>query len=298
MGVSIIIINYNTFNLTCKCIQSVIEKTHDIDYEIILVDNASTERDPEEFINIFPNLILLKSNENLGFAKGNNLGIKHAKGEYVLLLNSDTELINNAVKTCIDQLQTNKSIAVISSALYSYDNSIQKQCNYQESIWRTGLELLRLHKLLPSKYRGKILQGSYSDHLSLMFTDKVWGTFFLFSKQILGQFPESKLQDDYFMYGEDVQWCYFIRNVLKKKILYYPEAKIFHLGGGSFFPQDKLEIQLQNRYKTLLSYHSEFYLSLLGLMKWVNQVIEEKKNHEPNLISLLIRLIFIKKEIN
>src|SRR6187551_458695 len=97
MDVSIIIINYNTFDLTSNCIRSVVEQTKNVSYEIILVDNASVEKDAVEFSNIFPQIVLVKSSTNLGFAKGCNLGIEHSKGDYILLLNSDTVLVNNAV---------------------------------------------------------------------------------------------------------------------------------------------------------------------------------------------------------
>ena len=98
MQLSIIIINYNTFTLTCNCIRSIHEKLTGLSYEIVLVDNASVERDPNEFKALFPDIVLVASKENTGFTGGNNLGLKHASGEYILLLNSDTELINNAPK--------------------------------------------------------------------------------------------------------------------------------------------------------------------------------------------------------
>ena len=215
--VSIIIINYNTFDLTCKCIESIYAKTIGLNYEIILVDNNSTDTNPENFLTLFPNIILVKSNKNIGFAKGNNLGIKKAKGETILLLNSDIVLINNAIKICYDRLHKEDDLAVISSALFNRDNSYQKQCNRQENIIVALFELFRIHKLLPKKRKAKILQGSYFDHKTPMYTDKVWGAFFMIKKEIINSFPNRKLHDDFFMYGEDVQWSYYIRNILKKK---------------------------------------------------------------------------------
>ncbi|MFN3315581.1 MAG: glycosyltransferase, partial [Raineya sp.] len=82
---SIIIINYNTFSLTCKCIESILQYTQGVSYEIILVDNASTECDADKFLEFFPQITLIKSPENVGFARGNNLGLQYAKGEYILL---------------------------------------------------------------------------------------------------------------------------------------------------------------------------------------------------------------------
>src|SRR5690349_21603761 len=97
MDVSIVIINYNTFELTCKCIASIIEKTRQVSYEIILVDNASVECKADLFLEKYPQIVLIKNSHNQGFAGGNNTGILAARGQVILLLNSDTELVNNAV---------------------------------------------------------------------------------------------------------------------------------------------------------------------------------------------------------
>ena len=88
MQLSIIIINYNTFTLTCNCIQSIEDKVKDIDYEIVLVDNASVECDPNLFKSKFPQINLVISDTNTGFAGGNNLGLKQATGDYILFLNN------------------------------------------------------------------------------------------------------------------------------------------------------------------------------------------------------------------
>ena len=114
MDVSIIIINYNTFSLTCKCIESLYKYNNGFSYEIILVDNASSECDAKIFSEKFPNINLVISEKNLGFAGGNNLGIKHATGNFILLLNSDTELIENSIFSCINYMKENKKIGVLS----------------------------------------------------------------------------------------------------------------------------------------------------------------------------------------
>lgn len=97
LDVSVIIINYNTLKMTDECICSVIEKTSGISYEIILVDNASTDGSKEFFSND-PRVTYIYNDENLGFGRANNRGIEIASGKYLLLLNSDTLLLNNAVR--------------------------------------------------------------------------------------------------------------------------------------------------------------------------------------------------------
>jgi len=100
--VSIIILNYNSFDLTCQCISSIYEKTKNVDFEIIIVDNASTLDNPDKFLELFPKIKLVKNTENRGFAGGCNDGIKVADGDNILLLNSDTKLLNDAISITYD----------------------------------------------------------------------------------------------------------------------------------------------------------------------------------------------------
>ena len=120
MDVSIIIVNYNTLELTKNTIDSVNEKTKDLNYEIILVDNASTDGSVEFFEKEYKNkIIFIKNDENLGFGRANNRGIKIAKGKYVFLLNSDTLLINNAIKILFDFMEKNNNCGVCGGNLYT-----------------------------------------------------------------------------------------------------------------------------------------------------------------------------------
>ena len=129
MLVSVIIINYNTFDITCNCIRSVIEHTKGVAYEIILVDNASTKGNPDDFLEQFPSIVLVKSKDNGGFAKGNNLGIEHAKGDIILLLNSDTLLIEDSISIAANYIEQNPSLILTTKLLYEnrkYQNNARK----------------------------------------------------------------------------------------------------------------------------------------------------------------------------
>ncbi len=114
---SIIIINYNTFDLTSKCIASIIKFTTGVNYEIILVDNALTEREPEEFQRLFSTIKMIKNSSNLGFAGGNNSGLKIARGDIVLLLNSDVEILNNVIGECCQKVKRMPLVGVITCKL-------------------------------------------------------------------------------------------------------------------------------------------------------------------------------------
>ncbi len=249
--VSIIIINYNTFDLTCKCIQSIYNYTHDVLFEIILVDNNSTECNPDLFLKKFPLIKLIKSNENLGFSKGNNLGIKYAKGDVILLLNSDTELKENSIKKTYCDLIKKPNIGATTCRLVFQNGEVQSVCQRFPSIFYLLIELFRLHKFLSKQKAGKLLLGSFFDYKESIFVDWVWGTFFMFRASILDLMPNKKLDDKFFMYNEDMQWCWDIKK-LGYKIYFNPKTEVIHYMGASLGDKQKF---MNENYKLFLKHN-------------------------------------------
>lgn len=258
---SIIIINYNTFELTCACIRSIISKTT-INYEIVLVDNASVECDPNNFLKIFPDITLVISNTNIGFSKGNNLGIANSKGDFILLLNSDTVLLNEAIDLSYSKLVSNAKIAALTGQLISPDGSLQ-QASY---------EFMPMHKLIACSLKlHRIFIGfkaSIPDLTKEHFAKGIWGTFFFFRKQILNIFPEKKLSETFFMYAEDSEWCYYITKA-GYKLFYFPDAKILHYGAGSGIISDKKKLTngIANEYHLLRITKGRLYVTFYFLAK-------------------------------
>ena len=239
MDVSIIIINYNTYELTCSCLKSLYQFNENFEHEIILVDNASTECDAILFKNKFPNINLVVSEKNLGFAGGNNLGMEYAIGNYILLLNSDTELIENSISICLDYMNNNKKVGVLSPKLIFPDGRHQSLAQRFPSLKYRLIELFRMQKLLTKRKAGKILLGAYFDHNETTEVDWVWGAFFMFRKEIISLLPSQKLDDSYFMYYEDVQWCMDIKK-LGYEIHYLSDTKVIHRLGGSAAKKSEL----------------------------------------------------------
>lgn len=119
MDVSIIIVNYNTVDLTIQCVNSIYEKTCGVDFEIIIVDNASSDDSVIRIKKTFPLVTLIESKENLGFGRANNLGVRSAIGKYIFLLNSDTVLINNAIEILWKFMETTSTeVGVCGGILY------------------------------------------------------------------------------------------------------------------------------------------------------------------------------------
>lgn len=257
MQLSIIIINYNTFRITSTCIESVISHTTGLVYEIILVDNASSECSFEVFREKFPSLIVLPQQENLGFARGNNAGIKKATGEVVLLLNSDSLLFDNSILSAYQKLIGNSLIGALSAQLLYPDQRIQSCVQRFPSIKLELFELLRLQKILPLRQRAKLFLGYFFNHETEMEADWVWGTFFMFRRNILQGLPQKRLPDDFFMYGEDMQWCYEIKK-MGYKIIYFPTAKVVHYLSASTSKNknlNKQKMMIEHEYIFMRKYY-------------------------------------------
>jgi GT2 family glycosyltransferase len=264
MDVSIIIVNYNTPELTSNCIQSVLNFTKGIEYEIILVDNASTNCDPQEFKHYFPSIKLVLSKKNLGFAGGNNLGIKEAIGRFVLLLNSDTYLQENAILKAYNYIRTRDKVGVVSVRLIFPDGRLQSACQRFPSIKYCLLEMFRVQKILPKKVSGRLLLGSFFKQDENIKVDWVWGTFFMFPKQILSQLKKGELDDSLFMYGEDMQWCWDISK-LGYEVHFCSEAEVVHIMGGS--NANKSAMMNSNLKKFKKENYSFFYSVVLTLFE-------------------------------
>ncbi|WP_066406911.1 glycosyltransferase family 2 protein [Flavisolibacter tropicus] len=232
MDVSIIIINYNTYQLTRNCISSVIQYTSGVNYEIVLVDNASIEPEPVTFEALFPGIKVIRSTENVGFAKGNNLGISDAKGKYILLLNSDTVLKENSVKITYDYLEANPKVGVLSARLIFPDGKHQSVAQRFPSIRYQLIELFRIQKLMSKKLSEQLLLGAFFNNSRSVKADWVWGAYFMLPRDILSKLPAHKLDDTYFMYAEDMQWCKDIRK-LGYEVHFYAGTEVIHFMGGS-----------------------------------------------------------------
>ncbi len=262
MELSVIIINYNTFQLTCNCIASLKEKLQDVSYEIILVDNASHECDPNLFTQRFPFIRLIKSPVNTGFTGGNNLGVAAATGQYLLLLNSDTELINNAPKICLDHLKAHPEVGMVTCQLLYPDGRIQHNCRRFRTISWELLEVFPFYKLMPKEKREALMLHHYFDHQRFADCDWVWGAFMLFPADIVPRLPKQKLSDDFFMYCEDTLWCWEFKQ-LGYRIHFLPQAKVMHVHKGSVSKDKWIRIRT-----TSIKNHAQFMKKFYPDLRW------------------------------
>lgn len=253
MQVSVIIINYNTFEYTCNCIQSLVDKTEDVDYEIILVDNASSECNADLFKEKFSEIILIKNTENSGFAAGNNLGVENAKGEYILLLNSDTIFIENSIHFIYEKCKKINDLGAATIQLISSDGGVQSSAKRFPSVMAHFLEITRLYKIFKKQHKKRNEKYNYQKNFVC---DWIWGTFFFFPKKNL-ELMNGYLSETYFMYSEDVEWCYHFKKAGLNNY-YFSDSKIIHLIGKSSFSSFKNKLIEKNHLHFINSHYGFF----------------------------------------
>ncbi|MGQ0739154.1 MAG: glycosyltransferase family 2 protein [Bacteroidota bacterium] len=284
MKVSVIIINYNTFNLTSHCIRSVIQETRAADYEIILVDNASAEGDAENFLQEFPGIKLVKSKTNGGFAYGNNLGIEQSTGDYILLLNSDTILQEDSISKSVEYLKNHSEAGAAGCRMTFPDGRIQYTARRFRSVSWELLDLFRFVPwLMPYRSRAKRMLGKYFRHDENMACDWLNGAFFLFPRKIHVQLPGQKLDDRFFMYGEDQLWCEQIKR-LGYRVIFYAGTTIIHINSGSTGLSKQLALR-----KTMMKHELEIMLLRKGKGLYYNcfKMIYAGKESTRNFIKSL-----------
>jgi GT2 family glycosyltransferase len=241
MLVSIIIVNYNTTKLLLNCLFSIKSKTQNIDYEIIVVDNASTEVLDEITID-YPEIILLKLPTNIGFGKANNKGIEIAKGEYVFLLNSDTILLNNAVKVFADFMDNHKSEAIgaIGGQLLEMDGITKNhsssafpsfEAEFKEEVNRISRALLK-KDILTKPNEKNIL-----DNQNFIEVDYVTGADLFMPSSVLKKI--GCFDPQFFMYYEETDLQKRMQKAGYKRLI-IANTKIVHLEGGSFDATKKI----------------------------------------------------------
>lgn len=231
MDLSIIIVNYNTRELTLQCLQSVFASSTVYGYEVILVDNASTDGLVAETEQRFPQVRIIVNDQNLGFSKANNQGINVALGRYILLLNSDTVIQPDSLQTMLRFMDEHPEVGVSGCKIVLTDGSLDKACKRGFPTPSASFYYaFGFSKLFPSVPRFNQYQLGYLDPNQEYPIDCLVGAFMLVRKAAIDQV--GMLDEDFFMYGEDIDWCYRIKQGGWVNY-YYPRTSIIHYKGAS-----------------------------------------------------------------
>lgn len=262
MDVSVIIVTYNTKIFTINCIKSIYEKTFELNFEIILIDNASTDGTIKQVKKQFPQVITLINETNIGFGRANNIGISIAKGKYLFLLNSDTILINNAIKLfhnyMVQSEYHNKKLGAI--GCYLFDSNMKFTHSYGE--------LPRLIDLFIFEF--KIIINIFKTPSKDCSVEKkvgcIVGAGLFIPKAVFN--TVGVFDPIYFMYFEEIDLQLRMKKVGYERLI-IPQPQIIHLEGKSllnpnqkriFFEQSKFKYLKKHEKKALVLIYKYFYI--------------------------------------
>lgn len=223
-SLSICIANWNTCQLLRNCLTSIYNDPQAVEWEVIVVDNASSDSSVEMVKTHFPQVRLIASKENLGFARSSNLAMEQASGPYLLLLNSDTQVEPGAVGPLIHFLEVNPQAGAVGPRLVGQDGALELSCGRPPGLGSECVNKLLLHKLFPFFKFGRW------NHAETREVGWIAGACLMVRRAVLEKV--GPLDPRMFMFYEDVDWCLRIR-AAGWKIYYYPFSQVLHLGGQS-----------------------------------------------------------------
>ncbi len=265
--VSVVIVNYNVKDLADNCISSIYKARGEFSIEIFFVDNNSIDGSADHIRSKYPEVKVIANDKNIGFSKANNLALRKAEGKYVLILNPDTILEEGTFEKMISFCESHPDVGGVTSKLITASGALDSACKRSFPVPSVAIpRMLGLSKLFPkSKVFGKY-NLTYLDEDKTYVVDAICGAFMFIPKKVLDKV--GLFDEDYFMYGEDLDLCYRIAKG-GYKIYYYPEVSTVHFKGES-------------TRKTNLSYVNNFY----GAM---NIFVRKNFTGIPKALSLILQ---------
>lgn len=250
MKLSVIIVNYNVTRLLKNCLLSIRKYIQEVDYEVIVIDNASTDSSWEDLIPEFPEVYFISSETNGGFSKANNQAIQTARGEYVLLLNPDTELEGFYMKELLDFADSRPDFGCLGVHMHDAEGRFLPESK------RSVPDMFNSFEKLFTNFRKNNSKSYYRNDIeerAVAEVEVITGAFLLAKKEVYQKI--GGLDETYFMYGEDIDLCYtFLKNGYKN--FYYGKASILHHKGESTI---RNEVYLERFYGAMQIFIDKYY---------------------------------------
>ncbi len=288
---SVIIASYNTRDLLKACIDSIYSNTHEISYEIIVVDDLSSDGSPEMVRKSFPGVKLICNTENLKYVKANNAGLRACVGRYAILLNSDVEVKSKAFDILVAFMDNNPDAAAASSKLLNPDGSIQHCIRSFAGVFPMLCQTLNLHKVWPNNPITNRYYHTDFDYSRVQVIPHVGTTAFVIRRETWEQ--NGMLDERFEQFFGDFSYCYHLGQ-MKLKIYFVPDSEIIHYGSQSI--NQNGEKQIRDLHDSLRKFYDIYYAQghWLGLQYFVRlgiflrkymKVLEFKLGKEKRIIT-------------
>ncbi|MBK9334519.1 MAG: glycosyltransferase family 2 protein [Ignavibacteria bacterium] len=272
--VSVIIVNFNTHKNLKNCLDSIYLYKKNVNLEIIVTDNNSTDREIEKFVNYFPEVSFNFRNVNDGFASGCNYAAERANGKYLLFMNPDVEIKNSSLELLIDYLEKNENTGIVSGVMHDdKDNILYFYNDFPSESWELSL-------LMSGIVQKKIYNLNARTEIKKQLNFEVdWfhGAFIFIRKTDFEK--AGKFNEEYFMYYEDVELCFKVKNNLRKKNVCIPDFTYYHSTKSSLAKEvsDDIYIFHLNRSKLLFIRNYNFFkrniLYLISLTNVISRIL-------------------------
>ncbi len=257
---SVVIVSWNVCDLLEKCLYSLLNTQQNIDFEIIVVDNGSSDGTVWMVKDKYPNIKLIANEDNQGFARGCHQGADKAIGDFLLFLNDDIIVFDNTLSKTVEYFKNTQNVGVLGTKILNSDKTIQESVRSFPSFYDQFIILSKLHNFWP-RLLLKYLRKDF-DYTKIQNVDQVMGAYFLTSKNIWNSF--GGFDKNFYIWYEEVDFCKRLHDQ-GLEIVYYSDASIIHHGGASFKQLRALPEQKMLN-KSLLYYAKKHFSNLEYLL--------------------------------
>jgi GT2 family glycosyltransferase len=268
--VSVIIVSWNARDYLLQCLTSLAAGACRYPMEIIVVDNASSDGSFESVKAQYPQVRLIRNDTNLGFAKANNLGVAASAGRYLCFVNSDVKVLKDCISNLVDHCEQHPRTGMTGPRVIGGDGQLQRSCRGFPTLWNMFCRALALDTIF---HKSRLFTGyslSHWRHDNLRPVDILSGCFWLVRKEALTRV--GRLDEDFFIYGEDLDWCKRFWNQ-GWEVVYVPTAEAIHYGGASsanaplrfFIERQRADLQYWRKHHSRPAVACFFLISCLHL---------------------------------
>ncbi len=264
MIISVILVSYNTKNLTKQALEALLKSSCAKDLQIIIVDNASKDKSVDMLKTDFPQIQLIENKTNLGFGRANNQALPYLKGDFVLLLNTDAFVEVDTIQQTVAFMQDHPKTGILGVKLIGRDNVLQPSCRYFPTLLNLFIERSNLDTIFKNV---KLVDDMSWDHNSTRNCDWVPGCYYLISRKMI---EKVGLFDPlYFLYCEEVDHCFAAKQA-GWEVTYFADASVVHIGGesaksdGSISNPNRQLVSLQIESELLYFRKNHGFIALIG----------------------------------